>query len=191
MIKTQEKRGREKMGSAQKRTAFLFLLPRISGVSIFVMIPFAKVVVSSFCTALTGRFVGLRNYEAVFQNTAFRLAAGNTARFIGFGIPLLLVFSLQLALIVNSGRGRGNSVKTAVFVLAGQLLIGTHGAWAFAAYNFRGKHVLFSVYVILMLLPFQVTMLARYLVLNGMGLLDTHAAVILPAVFSTFPVFLT
>ena len=44
--------------------------------------------------------------------------------------------------------------------------------------------------MILMLLPFQVTMLARYLVLNGMGLLDTHAAVILPAVFSTFPVFL-
>lgn len=83
-----------------------------------------------------------------------------------------------------------NSVKTAAFVLAGQLLIGAPSAWAFAVYDFKGKQVLFSVYVILMLLPFQVTMLARYLVLNGMGLLDTHAAVILPAVFSTFPVFL-
>lgn len=83
-----------------------------------------------------------------------------------------------------------NSIKIAAFVLAGQLLIGTPGAWAFAVYDFKGKRILFSVYVILMLLPFQVTMLARYLVLNGMGLLDTHAAVILPAVFSTFPVFL-
>jgi len=57
-------------------------------------------------------------------------------------------------------------------------------------YEFRGRNLLFSVYVILMLLPFQVTMLARYQVLNGLGLLNTHAAVILPAVFSTFPVFL-
>ncbi len=42
-----------------------------------------------------------------------------------------------------------------------------------------------------MLLPFQVTMLSSYLVLNRLGMLDTPAAVILPAVFSTFPVFLT
>ena len=83
-----------------------------------------------------------------------------------------------------------NSVKIAVCILAGQLLVGVPGAWCFAAYDFKGKNILFSVYVILMLLPFQVTMLARYLVLNGLGLLDTHAAVILPAVFSTFPVFL-
>ncbi len=83
-----------------------------------------------------------------------------------------------------------NSMKIAVCILAGQLLAGTPGAWAFAVYRFRGRSILFSVYVILMLLPFQVTMFARYLVLNGLNLLDTHAAVILPAVFSTFPVFL-
>lgn len=83
-----------------------------------------------------------------------------------------------------------NSVKIAVCILAGQLLVGTTSAWAFAAYDFRGKDILFSVYVLLMLLPFQVTMLARYIVLNDMGLVNTHWAVILPAVFSTFPVFL-
>ena len=49
---------------------------------------------------------------------------------------------------------------------------------------------MFTLYVILMLLPFQVTMLPSYLVLDGMNLMNTHAAVILPAVFSTFPVFL-
>ncbi len=50
---------------------------------------------------------------------------------------------------------------------------------------------MFVLYVVLMLLPFQVTMLSSYLVLNRLGMLDTPAAVILPAVFSTFPVFLT
>lgn len=83
-----------------------------------------------------------------------------------------------------------NSVKLAGCILAGQLLVGTPCAWAFAVYRFKGREVLFSVYVILMLLPFQVMMLAKYLVLSGLGLMDTHAAVILPAVFSTFPVFL-
>ena len=82
-----------------------------------------------------------------------------------------------------------NSVKIAACILAGQLLVGVPSAWCFAVYDFKRKNLLFSVYVILML-PFQVTMLARYLVLNGLGLLDTHASVILPAVFSTFPVFL-
>ena len=42
-----------------------------------------------------------------------------------------------------------------------------------------------------MLLPFQVTMLSSYLVLNRLSLLNTHQAIILPAIFSTFPVFLS
>lgn len=42
-----------------------------------------------------------------------------------------------------------------------------------------------------MLLPFQVTMLSSYLVLDRLLLLDTHGAIILPAVFSTFPIFLS
>lgn len=83
-----------------------------------------------------------------------------------------------------------NSVKLAVCILVGQLLIGVPGAWAFSAYSFKGKDILFSIYIILMLLPFQTTMLAEYLVLDGIGLLNTMWAVILPAVFSTFPVFL-
>jgi ABC-type glycerol-3-phosphate transport system permease component len=41
-----------------------------------------------------------------------------------------------------------------------------------------------------MLMPFQVTMLSSYLVLDRLHMLDTQGAVILPAIFSTFPVFL-
>lgn len=82
-----------------------------------------------------------------------------------------------------------NSVKLTACILAGQLLMGVPAAWAFAVYRFRINKELFTLYIILMLLPFQVTMLSSYLVLDGMKLLDTHAAVILPAVFSTFPVF--
>lgn len=83
-----------------------------------------------------------------------------------------------------------NSVKIVALILAGQLVVAVPAAWAFAAFGWKGKHLLFTLYVILMLLPFQVTMLPSYLALGRMHLLDTHASVILPAVFSTFPVFL-
>ena len=83
-----------------------------------------------------------------------------------------------------------NSVKIVGAILTGQLVFAVPAAWAFAAFRFKGRKLLFTLYVILMLLPFQVTMLPTYLVLDDMNLMNTHAAVILPAVFSTFPVFL-
>lgn len=83
-----------------------------------------------------------------------------------------------------------NSIKIVVLILLGQLLLAVPAAWAFAVYRFRFRNVLFTLYVVLMLMPFQVTMLSNYLVLDGLHLINTHGAIILPAVFSTFPVFL-
>lgn len=83
-----------------------------------------------------------------------------------------------------------NSMKMVTLILVGQLLISVPSAWAFAAFRFRGKGAVFTLYIMLMLLPFQVTMLPSYLVLQRLRLMNTQAAVILPAVFSTFPIFL-
>ena len=83
-----------------------------------------------------------------------------------------------------------NSMKIVVLVLAGQLLLAVPAAWAFAIYRFRFRKVMFTLYVVLMLMPFQVTMLSNYLVLDGLNLINTHGAIIFPAIFSTFPVFL-
>lgn len=84
-----------------------------------------------------------------------------------------------------------NSVKMTVYILIGQLIVGVPAAWAFAVYPLKGSKALFALYVVLMLLPFQVTMLSSYLVLQKLSMLNTHMAVILPAAFSTFPVFLS
>lgn len=83
-----------------------------------------------------------------------------------------------------------NSVKLTGAILIGQLFVGTPAAWAFAQYRFLGKRVLFLLYILLMMMPFQVMMLSNYLVLDSFSLLDTHEGIILPAVFSTFPVFI-
>lgn len=83
-----------------------------------------------------------------------------------------------------------NSVKIAGGVLLGQMLVGVPAAWGFAKYIFPFKKALFLLYIILMMLPFQVLMLSEYLVLNQLHLIDTLWAVILPGAFSTFPVFI-
>ena len=83
-----------------------------------------------------------------------------------------------------------NSVKQVFSVMLGQTFVGTMAAWAFARYEFRGRRPLFLLYMILMVMPFQVTMVSSYLVLSKLSLLDTHLAVILPGIFSTFPVFI-
>lgn len=52
------------------------------------------------------------------------------------------------------------------------------------------KKILYTLYIVLMLMPFQVTMVSSYLVLNKLGLIDTVWAVILPGAASTLPVFI-
>lgn len=83
-----------------------------------------------------------------------------------------------------------NSAKITVIILAGQLLFGMPSAWGLARYEFPGKKQIYFIYIILMMLPFQVTMLSEYLVLDKIRLLDSHGAIILPGIFSTFSVFL-
>jgi multiple sugar transport system permease protein len=83
-----------------------------------------------------------------------------------------------------------NSVVQVFPIAAGQVIIGAPAAWAFARYRFRGRNALFSLYIVLMLMPFQVTMAPSYLVLDSLGLMDTVLAIILPGAASTFPVFI-
>jgi len=83
-----------------------------------------------------------------------------------------------------------NTFKLVVPSVLGQLLIGAPAAWALSRFRFRGRRILTTIYITLMLLPFQVTMVPNYLVIDRLGLMDTLLAVILPFAFSAFPVFI-
>ena len=83
-----------------------------------------------------------------------------------------------------------NSCRQVFPTLLGQLLVGVPAAWAFGRYKFPGKKILFTLYIILMIMPFQVTMVSSYLVLKNLNLMDSSWAIILPGMFSTFPVFI-
>lgn len=79
----------------------LFVLPSLTGVSLFWLIPSMDVVRRSFFGAVSGEFTGLKNYVTVFENRAFRLAAMNTLRFFLVCIPLLVGLSLLIAVVLT------------------------------------------------------------------------------------------
>lgn len=83
-----------------------------------------------------------------------------------------------------------NSIKVVLGTLVGQCIIAIPAAWGFAVFKFKLKKSIFFLYIILMMMPFQVTMLSNYLVLKQLKLLDTLASLIFPGIFSTFPVFI-
>ena len=83
-----------------------------------------------------------------------------------------------------------NTFKLVIPSVLGQLLLGAPAAWALSRFRFRGRRILTTVYIALMLMPFQVTMVPNYIVMNTFGFLDTLWSVILPFAFSAFPVFI-
>ena len=81
-------------------TGYLFLLPSLIGVCIFLVFPMMDTVRRSFFS-VAGEWRGLENYRTLLENASFRLAAGNTARFLITAIPLLLLLSPGAALAVK------------------------------------------------------------------------------------------
>lgn len=117
--------------------------------------------------------------------------SGTYARFRIF--PMYPTLRAYVGLLLDSPEyftAFWNSVIQTAGVLIGQLLTAVPAAWAFARFRFPGKRILWFIYMLLMILPFQVTMVSGYLVLNTIHLMDTRAAVILPGIFSTLPVFI-
>ncbi len=75
-------------------------------------------------------------------------------------------------------------------VAVGQLAVSVPAGFCFAKRSFPGKRILAFLLVALLVLPVQVTLVPNYLMLKNLGLLNTYAALILPALFAPFGTFL-
>lgn len=105
-----------KLSTKKKWIGLLFIAPFLLGFFIFYLIPFIWSIFYSFTIGAGGtQFAGLQNYFALFQSTAFQLAAFNTFRFIGIGVPSLMGFSFLLALLLYQPL-KGFSFFRAVFL---------------------------------------------------------------------------
>ena len=83
-----------------------------------------------------------------------------------------------------------NSLKVSILITLGQVVTCSMAAYAFARLRFPGRDLLFLVFLSQLMVPQQVTIIPIFILIRVLGLLDTHWALIIPAVFSAFGTFL-
>lgn len=83
-----------------------------------------------------------------------------------------------------------NTAKIAIIVTAVQLFVCAMAAFAFSKLNFRFKNGLFALFLATMMIPDQVTIVPKFMLLTWFNLNDSHAGLILLLIFSVYGVFL-
>lgn len=108
-------------------------------------------------------------------------------------IPDKVTFSQYVSVLFKSPEYLlkfWNSVILVVPITVFQLLVALFASYGFARSSGKLKNIIFFSYIILMLMPYQVTLVPNFLVADKFGLLNTRWSIILPGIFSPFSVFL-
>lgn len=88
------------------------------------------------------------------------------------------------------GRYYLNSLIVALTVTLGQLITCSMAAFAFARLRFKGRDILFYIFLGTMMIPYNVTMIPSFMVLYWLGWVDSYYALIVPGLASAFGTFL-
>lgn len=83
-----------------------------------------------------------------------------------------------------------NTFKIVIISTFGQIAIASLAAYAFAKINFRGKNIIFLMFLSSMMIPTQVTIIPRFMLFKMMNLYNTHWSIILPTLFGATAIFM-
>lgn len=123
--------------------------------------------------------------------TAFKTVAESRA------VPPLLVPSIldfgafeRFFATVPFGSMLGVSVLSLLLRVAGQLLVCTLAAYGFARFGFPGRDALFILFLVMLMAPSQLFLIAQFDLMKALGLLNAVPAIAIPGIFSAFGTFL-
>ena len=182
----------KKKRSALKRRQFVLM-------TLMTVIAFVSALIFLMPTVLTiaNSFMGSSeisaNYGAVFSTTESGGKTYISEKINLKFIPDMVSFSQYYTVLFKSPDYLlkfWNSVILVVPIVVFQLATAAFAAYGFARLKGRLKEMLFFIYIVVMLMPYQVTLVPNYLVSDALGILDTRLAIILPAVFTPYSVFL-
>ena len=108
-------------------------------------------------------------------------------------IPDMVSFSQYITVLFKSPDYLlkfWNSVVLVVPIVIFQLVVASLASYGFARYQGKLRQIIFFAYIILMLMPYQVTLVPNYLVADRLNILDSYWSIWLPGIFSPFAVFL-
>ena len=134
------------------------------------------------------------NYGKVFANVSGSDGKAYIAESVNLKfIPDKVTFNQYISVLIRSPDYLlkfWNSVILVVPIVLLQLVIASVTAYGFTRWRGKLRSFLFFFYVILMLMPTQVTLVPNYLVSDWIGILNTRWSIILPGTFAPFSVFL-
>lgn len=184
-------KGRGKLMTFRKRTRVfnIMLAVFIGFTAVMFILPTVLTLANSFMTANEIS----ANYGSMFSNMNSEkkifISEDVTLKFI----PDKATFSQYRDVLFKNPEYLfkfWNSVILTVPITLFQLAVAILTSYGFSRYNNKFKNLIFFAYIILMLMPYQVTLVPNYLVAKYFSLLDTRWAIILPGIFSPFSVFL-
>lgn len=83
-----------------------------------------------------------------------------------------------------------NTLFTTIVITVGSLLLNTLSGYIFAKKEFYGKNFVFSLILSTLMVPFAVTLIPAFLMVNRLGLFNTYWALIIPVLASPFGIFM-
>ena len=163
--------------------AFLFVIAAMF--AMVFLLPTVLTITNSFMTQAELN----ANYGVIFGTTGGYMSKSVNLKFI----PDKVSFGQYITVLIKSPDYLlkfWNSMILTLPIVIFQVAIASLAAYGFTRYRGRVREVIFFSYIILMLMPYQVTLVPNYLVAKWTSTLDTRWAIIFPGIFAPFSVFL-
>jgi multiple sugar transport system permease protein len=153
------------------RSGLAYLIQAI--IAVIVLLPMAFVLVSSF-----------RPLEEIFKF----VSPVSWRTFF----PTDVTMQAYLDLFTERGFGRTlfNTFYTSILQVLGGLIIGSMAAFAFAFFEFKGKPLLFTVVLVAFMIPFEVTAIPLYDLVQKLGWIDSYTGIVVPGLANGLVIFL-
>lgn len=185
----------EKIASQAKRRKFFKMFRLV--VATMIAAVFAVLFLTPIVLTITNSFMASSeisaNYGSVFATTQtggkVYIAEKVNLKFI----PDMVSFSQYITVLFKSPEYLlkfWNSVILVGPIVLFQLIIATLASYGFSRYSGKLRSIIFFAYIILMLMPYQVTLVPNYLVSDWLNILDSYWSIWLPGIFSPFAVYL-
>ena len=116
-----------KVSKKNARDGRLLTGPLVIGCLVFYAVPFLLVIQYSATNGVgsSRQFVGLAHYESLISNTIFKLAFGNTLRFLLVALPLILVLAYAIALLLKNQVKKHKGLKSVILLPYIMPVVGT------------------------------------------------------------------
>jgi multiple sugar transport system permease protein len=153
-----------------------------------VLIVFAAVAMFPLIYTFTNSFIGASEFAKYYGDLTVN--KGSTPFHL---IPDMITFDGYKEILVVRPHYLMKfwiSLLLSASIMVGQIIVAVLGGYAFSRFRFPGRNGIFFVLILIMMMPYQVTLVPNYIIMEKLGLIGSYASIILSGIFSAFGVFL-